>query len=215
MEWAKANDAELLEAWASGVREAGNELIERHFAVVHRFFRNKVGAEIEDLVQQTFLACIEARSRYEQRASFTTFLLGIARYQLFTHYSRRRREPLDVQFSSVRDLATSPTGLVAKREDERLLNEALQRIPLEAQTILELAYWEGLDGVALAAVLEIPLNTAYSRLRRAREILKTRLNELAPDRGGYEDALRAFGRAAQRRGSEDESRRRRSTPPDL
>ena len=47
--------------------------------------------------------------------------------------------------------------------------------------MLELAYWEGLDGLELAHALEVPLNTAYSRLRRAKLALRERLQELAPD----------------------------------
>jgi RNA polymerase sigma-70 factor (ECF subfamily) len=176
------SDGELLAQWSAGSRTAGNELIERHFDTVHRFFRNKVGSEIEDLVQQTFLACVEARVRYQGQASFKTFLLAIARNQLFTHYSKRRREVLDFTLTSVHDLGTSPTGVLGKREDERLLNEALRRVPLDAQVVLELAYWEGLDGGEIAQVLGVPLNTAYSRLRRAKLNLLDRLRELAPDR---------------------------------
>jgi RNA polymerase sigma factor (sigma-70 family) len=179
-----ATDVELLSEWASGSRAAGDELIERHFALVHRFFRNKVGSEVEDLVQQTFLACIEARARYQGDASFKTFLLAIARNTLFKHYSKQRRTALDFELTSVRDLNTSPTGIVARREDERLLAEALRRVPLEAQVVLELAYWEGCDGAEIARVLDVPLNTAYSRLRRAKIALHERLVELAPDRAG-------------------------------
>ena len=177
-----ASDGELLAQWSAGSRTAGNELIERHFDTVHRFFRNKVGSEIEDLVQQTFLGCVEARVRYQGQASFKTFLLAIARNQLYTHYSKRRREVLDFTLTSVHDLGTSPTGVLAKREDERLLTEALRRVPLDAQVVLELAYWEGLDGAEIAQVLAVPLNTAYSRLRRAKIALLDRLRELAPDR---------------------------------
>jgi len=175
-------DADLLANWSAGSRAAGDELIERHFALVHRFFRNKVGAELEDLVQQTFLACVEARARYAGHASFKTFLLAIARNQLFTHYAKQRRRALDFELTSVHDLGTSPSGVVARREDERLLAEALRRVPLEAQVVLELAYWEACDGNEIARVLDVPLNTAYSRLRRARIALRERLQELAPDR---------------------------------
>jgi len=175
-------DADLLAAWSAGSRAAGDELIERHFALVHRFFRNKVGFELEDLVQQTFLACVEARARYAGDASFKTFLLAIARNQLFTHYAKQQRRALDFELTSVHDLRTSPSAVVARQEDERLLAEALRRVPLEAQVVLELVYWEGCDGGEVARVLEVPLNTAYSRLRRAKIALRERLTELAPDR---------------------------------
>ena len=175
------SDAELLQRWGEGSTRAGNELVERYFATVHRFFRNKVGTELEDLVQQTFLACVEARERFRGESSFKTFLLAIARNQLLKHYSQSHRKTVDAELSSVRDLRTSPTGAIAKREDQRLLLEALQQIPLDAQVILELVFWDGLDTVEIAAVLNLPLNTAYSRLRRAKLALREKLSALSPE----------------------------------
>ena len=146
-----------------------------------RFFRNKVGAEREDLVQQTFLGCIEAHARYKGDASFKTFLLAIARNQLFKHFSKQRLGAFDFELASVHDPNTSPSDLVARREDQRLLAEALRRVPLDSQIVLELAYWEDFDGKELARVLEVPLNTAYSRLRRAKLAVRRRLAELAAE----------------------------------
>jgi len=191
-----ATDAELLDAWAAGDRDCGDTFIERYFDVVYRFFGNKVvHVDVEDLVQQTFVACLEARSRYDARAKFATFLLGIARNQLYTYYRKRRREPSGLVASSVRDLATSPTGAVARLEDERLLLEALRNVPIEAQVVLELAYLEGLTGDEIAEVLGIARNAVHVRLHRARENLRESLRELAPDRVALaEDARRVLAR---------------------
>jgi RNA polymerase sigma factor (sigma-70 family) len=177
------SDVELLSAWAAGDAEAGNQLIERHFGLVHRFFRNKVvEADIEDLVQQTFLGCLEAHTRYDGRASVTTFVLAIARNQLFNYYRERRRSPVAERSGSVRDDATSPTGVVARLEDERLLLEALRQISLDAQVVLELTYAEGLASDEVAQVLGVSEGTLHTRLHRARESLRECVRVLAPDR---------------------------------
>jgi RNA polymerase sigma factor (sigma-70 family) len=178
-----ASDLELLSQWSAGSRDAAAVLFDRHFATVHRFFRNKVGAESADLVQQTFLACIEARERYRAHASFKTYLLAIARHQLFAFYRERKRFALDVTVTSLRDLGTSPSGHLARHEHEWLLAEALTRIPLESQVILELVYWEDLSGTELACVLEVPINTATSKLRRARLALAAALQKSTHVRG--------------------------------
>jgi RNA polymerase sigma-70 factor (ECF subfamily) len=174
-------EGELLERWAGGSRDAGNELIERYFVTVHRFFRSKVGPECDDLVQQTFLACLEARLSYRGEATFKTFLLAIARNKLYRHYDQRRHAPVDFSISSVRDLGCSPSGVVSQQEHEQLIGRALQAIPLAAQTLLELAYYEDLSGPDIARVLEMPLNTVYSRLHRARNQLRDQVALLAPD----------------------------------
>lgn len=177
------SDLDLLAAWAAGDRDAGNRLIGRHFDLVYRFFRNKVREEdIEDLVQQTFLCSLEARTRFDARASLTTFLLAIARNQLFNYYRRRRRDALTERVSSLQDQATSQTGAIAKVEDERLLLEALRHVPVDAQIVLELAYSEGLPATQIAVVLGVAPNAVRTRLHRARENLREILRVMAPDR---------------------------------
>ena len=76
-------DAAQLEAWRAGDQDAGEALIERHYASILRFFRTKAGEDADDLVQLTFLRCVEASERYRGDAGFRAFLFGIARNVLF------------------------------------------------------------------------------------------------------------------------------------
>ena len=64
-------DEELLAAWRAGDRDAGGELVDRHFAAISRFFRNKVTSEDDatELVSQTFLACTASKERFRGAAS--------------------------------------------------------------------------------------------------------------------------------------------------
>lgn len=173
------DDNQLLERWRGNDKQAGDALVSRHFQSVHRFFRNKVSRDVDDLVQQTFLACVEGRERFQQTASFRTYLFAIARFQLYAYYQRGRdRASLDFGTTSVRDLSPSPTGQLACQQDRRLLLEALRCIPVDMQIALELAYWEELSGPEIALVLSIPESTVYSRIRRARERLREALLEL-------------------------------------
>lgn len=186
-------DVELLSRWAEGSRAAGNELVERHFASVHRFFRTKVGTDLDDVVQQTFLACLEASKRYRQKSSFKTFLFGIARNQLYTHYRQvKRRNTIDFSVSSASDLSPSPTSALAAREHEQLFLQALQRIPLEAQLIVELVFWEEMDGETIAEVLDVPTNTAYSRVRRAKAQFRDQFLELAKSPSAFRMSFEAL-----------------------
>ena len=59
-------DRQLLEAWRGGDKKAGKRLFERHYDALTRFFRNKVGPEAPDLVQQTFLGCLERIDRFRE-----------------------------------------------------------------------------------------------------------------------------------------------------
>ncbi|HRI07838.1 MAG TPA: RNA polymerase sigma factor [Nannocystaceae bacterium] len=165
-----ASDRDLLHAWRRGDRAAGSLLFERHFDAILRFFRNKVGAAAEDLVQRTFVAAIEGQGRFREDASFRTYLFGIAHNLLREHFRGRGRAGavVDVDATSLVDLGESPTSLLGAREEERLLLEGLRRIPLASQVILELYFWESLTGAELGQVLGVPEDTARSRLRKAK-----------------------------------------------
>jgi RNA polymerase sigma-70 factor (ECF subfamily) len=178
------SDFELLDAWRAGDRGAGNTLVERHFLSLYRFFRNKLGGDIDDLIQRVFLACVESRDAFRKEASFRTYLFAVARNELHAHFRRERRDAvLDFGELSVEDLGPSPSQLVAREEEQRVLLRALRMIPLDYQIALELFYWEQLTGRELAAVLDIPEGTARTRLRRARSALAQRLSRLikSPD----------------------------------
>lgn len=186
-----SDDVELFERWVTGDREAGDRLIRRNFQTVHRFFRNKVSADVEDLIQRTFLAAVEARDRFRRASSFRTFLLGLARIELLNHYRRRARPgaQFDELVTAAHALGSSPSAQVGRNEEQRLLLRALCRIPLEFQIVLELSYWERLSSRELGEVLDIPSPTVRSRLRRARELLEAELAKTPADTGTRHSVL--------------------------
>jgi RNA polymerase sigma-70 factor (ECF subfamily) len=171
-------DAELLEAWRAGDRRAGRELFDRHFAKIHRFFHNKVATGVDDLVQQTFLACTESRDGYRGDSSFRAWLFGIANNVLRMHL-RAKHGQIDGSMQSVCDLGPSPSALVMARAEQRLLLEGLRRIPLDYQIVLELHFWEHMSGSEIADALAIPEGTVRTRLRRGRIALTEQVRGLA------------------------------------
>ncbi|MCA9707342.1 MAG: sigma-70 family RNA polymerase sigma factor [Myxococcales bacterium] len=187
----QATDVELLEAWRGGDRHAGERLFERHFDAVSRFFRNKVDFGVDDLIQRTFLACVESRERIRGDSSFRTFLFAVARNLLRKHYRGKRRHGGEIDFgvTSVHDMGPSPSVVVAEHQEQQLLLQALRRIPLDHQVILELYYWERLTSAEIAEVLGVPHGTARTRIRRAKQLLEEQLRALQSDRGLVESTI--------------------------
>ncbi|MEM6991320.1 MAG: sigma-70 family RNA polymerase sigma factor [Myxococcota bacterium] len=181
-----AGDAELLQAWRSGDRAAGSELFEKYIDLVSRFLQNKVGAEREDLIQRTFLACVESRDRIREGSTFAAYLLRVARSKLIDHYRAKAGTQFDALATSVADFGESPSAVVSRAERDRLLLLALRAIPFDLQIALELYYWEGMGTPALAEVLELPPGTVRSRLHRARELLLEELRTLLAATPGAE-----------------------------
>lgn len=171
-------DAELLEAWRQQDKRAGAELFERYYAPVCRFFVNKLTEEPDDLVQETFMACLKGRDRVRDAERFRSYVFGVACNVLRAHLRRRTHLPLgDDDETCAFDLAPGPSTALHAREGERVLLDALRRIPIELQIMLELHYWEALKTDEIAEVLGLPPGTVRGRLQRGRARLLAVLEE--------------------------------------
>ena len=178
------DDETLLLAWQGGDQRSGNRLFQRHFEPVRRFFINKIDNDDEaaDLVQRTFLGCAAAKERFEGRSSFRTFLFAVAHNVLREHYRARHRvnnKVGDIDEHSVVDLGAGPTTMVDGVREQRALLLALRRIPLRFQIVLELYFWEELTGAQIGEVLGVPEDTARSRIRRGKELLRKAVRTVA------------------------------------
>ena len=161
---------------------AGDALFQRHFDALYRFFQNKAGpVSLDDLVQQTFLACVNGRDTFREESTFRTFMFAIARRVLYRELGRRHRdrERFDPASVSLHDVDPTPSRILADRSEARLLLEGLRRIRLDYQMALELYYFEGLRGPALAECLGIPEPTVRSWLRRGLDQLRQAMADLA------------------------------------
>lgn len=179
---AELDDLALLDAWRRGDRDRGNVLFRRHVRAVSRFFRTKVPDHAEDLTQSTFLAVAETSRNFRGESTFRAFLFGVARNQLLMHFRSRGRAQarFDPLTWSAIDAGASPARLVCRHQQQALVADALQRLPVDTQTALELHYLEGLALKEIAEVLGEPVGTIKSRLSRGRDMLRDKLAEIAP-----------------------------------
>jgi len=172
-----AEDLELLDRWCAGDKEAGGRLFRRHYRAIYRFFETKVEKDIDEPVQETFLACVRKRDQFRRESSFRTFLFAIARLVLHEHWRRKRSRETAIDFDeiSVASLSTSIGTRLAQRQDRERLLAALRELPVDQQLLLELHYWEQLEGTELATIFNVEPATIRSRLFRAREALRGRV----------------------------------------
>lgn len=205
-----SDERELLQAWGEGDEQAGAALFRRYYPAIERFFRNKVPEPAQqDLIQETFLACVDGRQRLRATNSLRSYLFSVAYKKLCSYYRRRHRQPAAFESSevSVKELEPGPSSVVARRQEHRLLIDALRSIPIDHQVILELCYWEGHTAAELGEILGVPLGTAKTRIRRARQLLSERVEQLGAQPASGGDPSADIERWAQQiRESMDERR---------
>ncbi len=190
----RGSDEQLLGRWRGGEQAAGATLLERHHDSVARFFMYKLGPDSKDLVQATFLGLLEGLERFRGEASFRTLLFAIARKQLLKHLRNRVRDRNRFRSDEVSlvDLAPSPISAIVVHERHKLLLAGLRRLPIDTQLLIELHYWEKLKLRELAEILDLPINTVKTRMRRGRVRLEAELRVLADSPEQLETTLRGL-----------------------
>ena len=145
------------------------ELYERHVHFVWRSLR-RLGvpeADVADAAQEVFLVAFRRMAEFEGRAKWTTWL-----YRICFHVASSRRRLAHVR-REVPHEAEALELLLPEARDERaeleVLDGLLDAMDLDQRAVFTLFELEGFTGPEIAALLEVPLATVYSRLRLARE----------------------------------------------
>ncbi len=173
-------DDDLLRAWRAGDGSAGDTLVQRHYASVRRFFDLRVPEVAEDMTQLAFLACVEGRERLRDEAGFRPYMFGVARRLLLRHLRGEERFERMAQFRAAQgpDTTLTPSGVVALRQEHRLLLRAYAELTPDEQIALQMFYWEGLANAEIAAVLEISVTAVTTRISRARQRLRREIENI-------------------------------------
>lgn len=148
-----------------------DEVYTSHFDFVWRSVR-RLGVPVsllDDATQDVFVVVHRRLGDFEGRSSMKTWLFGIALRVAKDYRVRARRHDFaDVDADTLRAEAESADDTVERREAARLLDTLLTSIDEERRPVFILAELEGVAVPEIAGLLQIPLNTAYSRLRLAR-----------------------------------------------
>jgi RNA polymerase sigma-70 factor (ECF subfamily) len=148
-------------------------LFERHYASIWRLLR-RLGVsspELDDAAQEVFWVAAR-RLRDIQPGREHPFLYGVALRIAANHQRRHRALPPLAEVGQVPamvDEGPSPEEQLATRQERELLDEVLGRMPIDLRTVLVLFELEGLEVKQIAEIEQVPVGTASSRLRRARE----------------------------------------------
>ncbi len=146
-----------------------DEVYSAHAAFVWRILRTfgVSDAQIEDAVQDVFVVVHRRLPEWEGRAAITTWLFAIARRVASAH---RRRGGADRTELLVDEHASGadPFAAMARAQAAATVLGILKSLDDDKRTVFALVELEQLSVPEVARMLDINLNTAYSRLRLAR-----------------------------------------------
>lgn len=187
-----------------GDRAAFDALVRRHEPLLRGFLLRRIDAEaVDDLLQEVWLACWSALSRFQRRSCFKTWLYSIALNKCMDYHRAQRRAPatqsLDGQdadgsaaFSAAAHAESemrSPEELYAAAELRESIRGMMENLPPPQREVLDLYYYAELTLPEIAAALDRNLNTVKYQFYRGHDRIARQLDEANAAASSSSDGL--------------------------
>lgn len=181
------DDKLLVEKSRAGDLDAFEELVKRYegkvYTVAYRFVGNH--ADASDLAQETFVRVYQSLPGFRGESSFATWLYRIAANVCrddLRKKQRRQKVSLDEIMEQPGGYAhpastdIGPEEAMEQLETRTAVQVCLNSLSEEHRLVLVMREVQGLSYEEIAAVLGCSLGTVKSRINRARQALKQKIN---------------------------------------
>ncbi len=168
-------DAEITSSFARGDDGSLHEVYNRWSPLVYTVSLRSVGNgdDAADVTQAVFVAAWQGRQGFDPDAgSLPGWLLGITRRKVADHFRSRGRLP-EPSAEVPEEAAADPR--VESVIDRVLLADEIARLGDPQKRILELCFFQDMTHAQVASLLDLPLGTVKSHVRRSLGRLRERL----------------------------------------
>ena len=184
-------DQALVERAQRGDQQAFGMLVEKYQRKLGRLLSRMVRdqAEVEDVVQETFIKAYRALPNFRGDSAFYTWLYRIGINTAKNYLVSLGRRPQVSQEVEIEDAenfdesheqgtAETPETAMMTKEIAKTVNETVMSLPDELRTAITLREIEGLSYEEIATLMSCPIGTVRSRIFRARETIAAKLRPL-------------------------------------
>lgn len=180
-------DAELISRVQRGQAAALEALYDRYAAWMLGLAVRIVGEHeaAEDILQESFFQVWSRAESFDPaRGVFPAWLTTIVRSRSIDYLRRRSARPRLVsvndgaandRWADVPDPGPDVPAIMAERDEQRRVREALAMLPADQRQVLELSYFGGLTRREIAVRLQLPEGTVHTRARLALQKLRSLL----------------------------------------
>ena len=184
-------DQVLVERAQQGDKRAFGLLVEKYNRKLGRLLSRMIRdqAEVEDVVQETFIKAYRALNNFRGDSAFYTWLYRIGINTAKNYLVSMGRKPqviAEIEIEDVenfdggdemRTMETPETELMTK-QIAQTVNDTVASLPDELRTAITLRELEGLSYEEIATLMQCPIGTVRSRIFRARETIALKLRPL-------------------------------------
>ncbi|MBI3925042.1 MAG: sigma-70 family RNA polymerase sigma factor [Armatimonadetes bacterium] len=160
----------LVQRAAAGNRQAVEQLVERYqdavYSMAWTFIRDAVGAE--DLAQEAWIRILRGLPGFRGECRFSTWVYRVVMNTFLNGLQKKIPEPQE-------EIAAAVPDGVDRLDTRMMVRDAVRTLPPEFRAVVVLRYIADLSYQQIASVLELPLGTVQSRLKRALDRLAKEL----------------------------------------
>lgn len=174
-------DIELTTRFTSGDDACLRDVYERWSALIYSVASRATGnaEDAADITQAVFVAAWRGRAGFDpSRGALPAWLLGITRRKVADHWEahtrQRKTEQAVITADRHDELSTAEPG-AEQVIDRVLLADEMERLGEPQRRIIELAFFQDLTHIQIAQLLDMPLGTVKSHIKRSLERLRSRL----------------------------------------
>ena len=149
--------------------------------------------DANDLVQETYLKAFRFIDKYDEGTNAKAWLFKILKNAFINQYRKKAKQPNRVDYEEIvgyhDEEDTNYSSYMDLREEmfqgmmgDEVTN-AINALPVDFRVVILLCDIEGFTYEEISKIIDIPIGTVRSRLHRARNLLKTKLQEYAASLG--------------------------------
>ena len=132
-----------------------------------------------DIVQETFIQVLKYINTLENGRLFVSWINKI-NYRVALNLMEKEKKHAgsdeEINYLADSNVNNDPLFSILKNEEKRELNEAIASLPLNYKTVILMKFYKNMKEKEIADALGVPIGTVKSRLNKAKQILKEKLN---------------------------------------
>jgi RNA polymerase sigma factor (sigma-70 family) len=169
------DDLILIRRVAAKDRQAFEVLYHRYSPRLHRYLSKLIRQRelIEEVLDDVMLVVWQNAARFNQTSRLSTWMFGIAYHKALKALTRPANQSTEVSPAVPEEGidCEGPEGAMARQELHSTLARALETLPPELRTVVELTFYDGRSYQEIAEITGCPMNTVKTRMFHARRRL--------------------------------------------
>jgi len=164
-------DAQIIEQYLSGDKDAFTILVKKHRPDIHKYILNCIRdrEDTKDICQKVFIKCYRNLAKLRDRSRFKTWLFSIARHHIVDHQrgiviSRTENtEDTDIGDEPLFSSSLSPDRVLDIDFRKKLIYHSIHRLPPAQKEVILLKIYNQLTFAEIAHIVNVSENTVKSR----------------------------------------------------